>query len=667
MTVETDLSIIIVNYNVKEYLQNLVQSIRKASQNLNVEIIIVDNASDDGSVDLIREKLPEIKLIANEKNLGFGKANNIALKEAKGRFILLLNPDTIVSEDTFETMIRFFKEHPEAGLAGCKILNPDGTLQLACRRSFPGPWTSFTKVTGLSTLFPDSKLFARYNLTYLDENKTYEVDAISGAFMMLKREVYETVGGFDEDFFMYGEDLDWCYRIQSAGYKVYYVHSTRIIHYKGESTRRSSIDETKMFYDAMQLFVKKHFSGSFFTELILRVAIGLRMFFAFAGKIKMILLYILLDIIFFDLSLLLAEMIYMANSDWTGFDKDSLPLILTLPALLQVSINALLGNYRRKYLSVLRSMGGVIAGFILLTSLTFFFKQYAYSRAVAIIVYFLVFLFFTGWRTVLKLFFGIGLYEEKIRNRRTIVVGLNESTLKIAKKLKVKKTDNFNVLGLIGFSNKDIGKKIEELNVIGSLQNIRKIIRDKKVSEVIFSADELSYNQMMVIVSECQGENVEFRLLGRDLDFIVGKTSVLLLDDLPLFEIQYNITKPLNRIVKAVFDFLTGSFTLFLVFPFIYFKTKITKRKTDFDKFVLGIPEVVTLRKSLVGPKSVNIKQNLFLGKPGLTGFWYTEQDDTNDELRLDILYAKNQTIWLDIEILGKTFIKMWSKKLSDG
>lgn len=197
----TDLSIIIVNYNVKEFLQNLLQSIEKASANLSVETIIVDNASDDGSIEMLHKNFPQIKLIENKKNVGFGSANNQALEIAKGKYILLLNPDTIVKEDTFSEMIKFFETHPEAGMAGCRVLNPDGTLQLACRRGFPGPWTSFTKVTGLSKIFPKSKFFARYNLTFLDENQTYEVDAISGSFMMLRNEVYKNIGGFDPDFF----------------------------------------------------------------------------------------------------------------------------------------------------------------------------------------------------------------------------------------------------------------------------------------------------------------------------------------------------------------------------------------------------------------------------------------------------------------------------------
>jgi len=324
-----ELSIIIVNYNVKEFLQNLLHSIEKASLNISHEIIIVDNASDDGSVELIREKFPSVKLIANTENLGFGKANNQALEVAEGKYLLLINPDAIVSEDTLYNMIYFFKDNPEAGLAGCKILNPDGTLQLACRRSFPGPWTSFCKVTGLSNFFPRSRLFARYNLTYLDEDQTYEVDAISGSFMMMKSEVLNKVGGFDEEFFMYGEDLDLCYRIQQAGFKVFYVHTTQIIHYKGESTKRSRLDETKMFYDAMHLFVKKHFSSSFLVEAILRSAIGVRKVFAFFGKRKLAIQSAMIDFLLFDLCLFFAERIYMHYGDWLGFETGDYVVIYT--------------------------------------------------------------------------------------------------------------------------------------------------------------------------------------------------------------------------------------------------------------------------------------------------------------------------------------------------
>ncbi len=533
-----DLSIIIVNYNVKEFLQNLIHSIEKASTNLTKEIIIIDNASDDGSVDFIKEKFPQIKLIANQTNLGFGKANNIGLKQATGKYILLINPDTLVAEDTFEKMIQFFESNKNIGLAGCKILNPDGTLQLACRRSFPGPWTSFTKVTGLSNLFPNSKIFARYNLTYLDENKSYEVDAISGSFMMMRKEVYEKVGGFDEQFFMYGEDLDLCYRIQKAGYKVFYVHSTQIIHYKGESTKRSSIDETKVFYSAMHLFVKKHLSTSFLVGMILRSAIFVRSIFAFIGVRRLIILSVILDFIFFDLCLFAAEKIYHNISDWKGFPDFAIPIVYSIPALIQIFVSFAIGNYKKDKISVSKTLLSILISLPILTSLTFFFKDFAFSRAIVLITYVFLFIVLSIWRIAFKIIFKAGLVDDELKQKRTLIVGLDESAIQIGKKIKKKKTDRRSVIGLIGFSNKNIGDKLESFEVIGTDQNIKRVIRDNKINEIIFSSGELSYNKMMEIVGKCREENVEFKIVGNNLDFIVGKTAVTLLDDMPVIELK---------------------------------------------------------------------------------------------------------------------------------
>jgi len=236
----------------------------------------------------IRNRYPDVKLIANSKNVGFGKANNKAMQIASGDYFILINPDTFVKNDTLEKLLSFFESNKNVDIATCKVLNPDGSLQLACRRSFPSPWISFTKIIGLNKLFPKTKLFAKYNLTYLDENKTYEVDAISGSFMMFKREVYDKIGGFDTDFFMYGEDLDFCYRAKKNGFKIYYYHETEIIHYKGESTKRSSIDEHKHFHEAMSLFVKKNISSSKFLTLILEFGILLKKMASFISRIKFI-------------------------------------------------------------------------------------------------------------------------------------------------------------------------------------------------------------------------------------------------------------------------------------------------------------------------------------------------------------------------------------------
>jgi O-antigen biosynthesis protein len=659
-----DLSIIIVNYNVKEFLQNLIYSIRKAASGLDYEIIVVDNASSDGSVELMCEKFPDITLIANKENLGFSKANNMGLKIAKGKYLLLLNPDTLVQENTFTEMIKYFEENPQTGLAGCKILNPDGTLQLACRRSFPGPWTSFCKVTGLSSMFPNSRIFARYNLTYLNENETYEVDAVSGSFMMIKREVYEKVGGLDEQFFMYGEDLDWCYRIQKEGYKVNYVHSTQIIHYKGESTRRSSLDEIKHFYNAMHLFVKKHLSTSFLVEIILRSAIIFRRFFAFLGSRKLIVLSVLLDFIFFNISLFLAEKVYESvRPEWRGYPEISLLTVYTVPAVIHIITAYILGVYRKDSLSVLKNFGALFMSFVLLSSLTFFFKEYAYSRAVVIITYGILFFAMSSWRIFFKLFFRIGIKPEDFFHKRSVIIGVNDDSVKIAEKLNSRHAEVRKVAGLIGFSQREAGNIISGFEVIGSIENITKVIRERKINEVIFPPGGISYEQMMEIVSSCQNENVDFKVTGQSMDFLVGKTSVSMLDDVPLIELSYNISSPLMKFLKASFDYLAAAGVLLFVYPFIYLYSKLSNKNSDFRNFILRVPEIYTGRVSFVGPLNPARYKNLYMGKKGLTGLWYIEESEGSEMEKLDIFYAKNQNIWLDLEILGKSINRMWEGK----
>lgn len=657
-----DLSIIIVNYNVKEFLLNLLDSIRKASKEISTEVIVVDNASDDGSSEILNEKYPDINLIVNNENVGFGKANNQALEIAKGKYILLLNPDTIVREDTFIKMIEFFQSHPEVGIAGCKVLNPDGTLQLACRRGFPGPWTSFTKVMGLSTLFPKSRLFARYNLTYLDENQTYEVDAVSGAFLMMTKDVYQKIGGFDKQFFMYGEDLDLCYRAQKSGFKVYYVHSTEIIHYKGESTRRSSIDETKVFYDAMHLFVRKHFSSSFIIESILQTAIIFRKLIAFANVYKVAIIGVLIDFIFLCFAVFFAEKIY-SHDDWLGFPTFVIPYVYIIPAVLQVMISAISGAYKKNTLSVLKVCISLIYGFFILAALTYFFKQFAFSRAVVLITYILALIGLTTWRIIFKVIFKIGLISDS-KKSRTLIVGTENRAGELSLKLRNNFTSLYHVVGFIGMSGKEIGEMINGYKVLGTIANLKKIIPAKKIDKVIFSTDNLSFNQMFTVVSECQGENVDFMVAGKELDYLVGKSSIAMLDDIPLLKVQYNISALFHRITKKMFDFILSLILILLcVYPFIYLIQKFTSKTGDFTRFILGVPKVLKGEKSFVGPRFLSYHNGLYVGKPGLTGLWFVEsisEEDHEEMKSLDLFYAKNQNIWLDLEIIGRTISKMF-------
>lgn len=656
-----DLSIIIVNYNVKEFILNLVDSIKKAAVKISTEIFIVDNASDDGSVELISSKFPEVKLIRNTKNVGFGVANNQALQLASGKYFLLINPDTIVREDTLLKMIGFFESHLEAGIAGCKVLNPDGTLQLACRRSFPGPWTSFTKVMGLSRVFPKNKFFARYNLTYLDENKTYEVDAVSGAFMMMRREVYEKVGGFDPQFFMYGEDLDLCFRTQKEGYKVFYFHETEIIHYKGESTKRSSLDETTIFYNAMHLFVRKHFSTSFIIEMILQTAIIFRKLIAFANVFKLSIVSVVLDFFFFSFSIKIAEKTYL-DSHSRGFPDYALPWVYFVPSLIQTLISALSGAYKKNSLQVLKTILSLLYGFLFLAAVTYFFKQFGFSRAVVLITYAISFFAFLSWRIILKAVFKIGL-DADTKKARTLIIGSEKLSEEIASKLKSNSTKLHQIVGLIGLSRINVGKKIGSFQVVGSIENVKKIIDEKKIDKVIISSEDLSFDEMFRIVADCQGMNAEFLIAGKGMDYLVGKSSVTVLEDISLLKVQYNISSFVHLATKRTFDFFIGSLVLILLYPFIYLFQKFTSKSGDFIQFILGVPQVCVGTKSFVGPRSSSFNDGLYVGKVGLTGFWFIDNiniDDIDEMRKLDVFYAKNQNIWLDLEILGKTFSKMF-------
>ena len=254
-----ELSIIIVNYNSKFLLENCIDSIKKSIFNINSEIIVVDNNSTDGSKEYLLPKLTDVKFIFNNENTGFAKACNQGFKISSGKYILFLNPDTILAATCLTYCLSFFKTHPDAGAVGVRMVDRKQTFLKESKRGFPSPATSFYKLFGLTSIFPGSKTFAKYYQGHLPENENNPVEVLSGAFMMIKREVFEKVNGFDEDFFMYGEDIDLSFRIGRSGYKNYYLGAVNITHIKGGSTTYD-YKYVRDFYAAMKLFVKKHYS-----------------------------------------------------------------------------------------------------------------------------------------------------------------------------------------------------------------------------------------------------------------------------------------------------------------------------------------------------------------------------------------------------------------------
>lgn len=278
------LSVIIVNYKVKHYLEQCLRSVAEASRGIAVEVIVVDNASGDGSVEYLRERFPDVTIIASEENLGFARANNLAIRNSHGQYVLLLNPDTIVAEETFSDFISFMDSTPDAGGCGAYMLHTDGSFAPESRRGLPTPFVAFCKMSGLASLFPKSRTLGRYYMRYLNENEVNRIEIMSGAFMFLRRDALDKAGLLDEDFFMYGEDIDLSYRILKAGYNNYFLPS-RILHYKGESTVKSSYRYVHTFYRAMELFFNKHYAHySILLSLPIKLAIWGRAMLAYAGN-----------------------------------------------------------------------------------------------------------------------------------------------------------------------------------------------------------------------------------------------------------------------------------------------------------------------------------------------------------------------------------------------
>ncbi len=344
MAVDYSCSVIIVAYNSSDFIPACLKSVRDASEGIDAEVIVLDNGSPEPVSAEIKDFFPEVKWIDSKENLGFGKGCNLAVKSATKPYLFFINPDTIVSTDSFRKMLEFVQEHPESGTVGSRILNEDGSLQLACRRSFPTTISAISKTVGLAALFPKSKLLASYNMTYADPNEVTEVDAISGSFFCMRSDLYRQLNGFDEDFFMYGEDLDLCFRAKVAGFKNYYTPATNILHFKGQSCKTRRWKSYLDFYKAMIIFVKKHKDLYFVPTLLVTLGI---LFAAFVGMFSRLIpkfWKIILDtVMILGISLLA---VVVENDPYDGFlDYGRVPIVLLCTLVINVLYLALRGEY----------------------------------------------------------------------------------------------------------------------------------------------------------------------------------------------------------------------------------------------------------------------------------------------------------------------------------
>ncbi len=435
------LSIIIVNYNVQHFLEQCLHSVHKAVKNVSSEIIVVDNNSVDGSIAMLKKKFPEVTLIENKKNTGFSFANNQAIKISKGEYILLLNPDTVVEEDTFEKIILFMDAHPDGGGLGVKMLDGKGNFLPESKRGLPTPAVAFYKIFGFSRIFPKSKIAGKYHLGFLDKDKTHEVEVLSGAFMLLRKSVLDKVGLLDETFFMYGEDIDLSYRIILAGYKNYYFPETRIIHYKGESTKKSSVNYVFVFYKAMIIFAQKHFSKnkaqlfSFFINVAVYLRAGTAISFRYIKSIALP----VFDFSLIMMGLLLIKDYYEKNIKFItgGSYSDSLISIAFPSYVIVWMFTVYLSGGYDKPIRMFRILRGVLVGTaIILIGYALLPEAYRFSRALILFGMSWVLLSYLSSRLV---FHFIGLKSFNLnanKSKRIAIIGKREEFERVSGLLK---------------------------------------------------------------------------------------------------------------------------------------------------------------------------------------------------------------------------------------
>ena len=683
-----DISIIIVNYNVKDFLVQALHSLRNAAEGLNVEYIVVDNHSTDGSVPFLRSNFPEITIIENKKNTGFGHANNQAMKICRGRYILLINPDSIVQHDTLHKMLEFFEHYRDCGMAGCKVLNPDASLQLACRRGFPTPLAALGKFTGLSHFFPKSKVWGRYNLTYLDPDETNEVEAISGSFMMLRRNVLDEVGSFDEDFFLYGEDLDLCYRVRQAGWKIYYYPGTSIVHHKGESARRSHVDIAGEFYRAMHIFVEKHFqsSYSYYPLWLLKAGIWIQAIgSAILGKFRGLFLPLL------DWSLVAGAILCAVAIRFGGliplpvyYDFRSYMVIVGISGLTWLFILATHGIYHRHYFSYLRIASGVISGFFVIGALTFFFNAYAFSRLVVLYAGILSLFFLWSWRLLFRQLMVArkAAFLRPLFARRTAIWGANEGAREIAAQLRITRLEEYEIIGFLCEDEADLANVPPEIRILGGTWELQNILTDNRIAEVVFTPD-VPHEGIFRAIMECDEMGVRFTLMPGRWEVLVGNASGLPGKELPLVDMNSRLNYKYNKILKRGLDLLfSGCILLFIGWiavirgrqkglkirelnlsgsrgreapiQFLYLNDSFY---TGWEQFVLECLEVFRGKISFVGaPLSLSKNRTessvQSMLKPGIWspvhGLVYT----ANHQLEQELFYVKNYSIFHDISII---------------
>ncbi len=516
------LSIIIVNYNVRHFLEQCLVSVNKATVNIAAEVFVVDNNSPDDSVEMVKDNFPDVILIHNKENVGFSKANNQAIDQSKGEYVLLLNPDTVVEEDTFEKCIEFMDTHPEGGGLGVKMIDGNGKFLPESKRGLPTPAVSFYKIFGLSKVFPKSKIFAKYHLGYLKEDETNEIEVLSGAFMWMRKSVLDKTGYLDETFFMYGEDIDLSYRITQAGFKNYYLPSVKIIHYKGESTKKGNINYVFVFYNAMIIFSKKHFAKkaktfSFFINIAIYIRAFLAILFRFTAKIRLP----LTDIVLITISL--GTLNYL--KPYAGFPNqiefsNNYEILNVISVFFAFLIGLFFSGGYSKSISIKKTFLGVLLGGGILSLFNLAFpssSSFSYKYLLSIIGVILIIIPLN--RLLLDFFDQIKLRKEKIKT--TIIAGNIDFIKQIKKTIEQKQP----LVKILALKENNSFNENDSKSYIGKLYQLPDLISIYNINEVIFSSQDINYKDIITEMNLSKNRDVDYKI-SLNSQLIIGSQKI---------------------------------------------------------------------------------------------------------------------------------------------
>lgn len=636
------ISVIIVSYNVRYFLDQCLHSLYKALEGISSEVFVVDNHSSDNSVELVQTKYPLVKLIANQKNLGFARANNQALTLVKGGHILLLNPDTLVREDTIRLCLNFFNTHADAGALGVKLIDGTGQYLPESKRGLPTPWVAFCRLSGLGRLFPRSPLFNRYYLGHLSSDIDQRVDILCGAFMMISAPVLAAVGPLDDSFFMYGEDVDWSFRIQQAGYTNYYFAGTTIIHYKGESSHRDSWTYLKHFYQAMSIFAAKHFTGKKFWYLVLlRLAIG------FKGLISLLSSFLsktgpfLLDVFILVLGY------YTLKEAWERyyhhdnyfyppfFDYVLIPGLAVLFAFAFSSAGLLApspdpGRLLKRWFGL-----SVIA----LITYALLPLQARPSRALLLLS-----LTFTFFYLIIRLAIKKQV-TKKSYAARLVIVG---------DRLEYQQVRDF--LDSLRLPYHWLGHF--DITQPYTAQLLADYCTAYQVDELIFSSQSMSFSQITEAMSVL-GKTYRYRIASAENNHIISSSSSRKPGELYTYAIRFTLQDVTQRLNKRIFDVVIalGLAAASPVLCWIY-----SVKKQYFRNLWL----VLTAKKTWVGYNLADRNlASLPVIRPGILecSLKYSFYDLQPELLhKLNVIYAREYDVWLDLDIFIKGFFQLDQK-----